>query len=412
MYRLLLFATLLYNKFIMKYFYNARNNNNEVVQGNITASSIADAATELERKGYTVLSIKEAEPISDSGISSFEYSSKITEFTIQEKKEFFNSFYHLYNSGVSVLETFKLIIQSSSNSNIKNFCRLIIKKTEKGKSLKDALRNHTGYLGMAYTMLIAAGEEAGKLPETIEGILKNIQKQEEIRSNIISALTYPAAICSLALIVGMLFKFFIIKVFEQIGCSGNICMKMLIISAIIKMAIVIGILIGIGIYIYKNKELTAKIRGFFANTFLFKNLVNNYYFTNYFYVMSLAYEAGVPITEAIVMSNSVVNIPSYKNKLKKAAEMVLNGCETATALATTSLFSGYAISQVSAGEKAGELDKAFRTVAFDYEEKTNTAIKVLLKLLEPLVMVIVGIIVAYIAIKGYSSYYNGLMNMF
>jgi type II secretory pathway component PulF len=178
------------------------------------------------------------------------------------------------------------------------------------------------------------------------------------------------------------------------------------------MVFVFGILIGSAFYIYKNKDLAAKIRGFFANTFLFKNLINNYYFSNYFYVMALAYEAGVPVTEAVVMSNSVVNIPAYKKKLKKAAEMVLNGCRIATALAATNLFNSYAMSQISAGEQAGELDKMFKIVAFDYEEKMDMAIKVLLKLLEPVVMIIVGLIVLYVATKGYSAYIGGITSMF
>ena len=128
--------------------------------------------------------------------------------------------------------------------------------------------------------------------------------------------------------------------------------------------------------------------------------------------MALSYEAGVPVTEAIVMSNSVVNIPAYKKKLKKSADMVLNGCRVATALAATNLFSGYAMSQVAAGEQSGELDKMFKIVAFDYEEKMDMAIKVMLKLLEPTVMILVGLLVLYIASKGYSAYFNGLFSMF
>lgn len=397
-----------------KFLYNVKNKESKTFQSYIMAESISDAVVKLEKKGYTVLEIKET---TDEKPSSFNddniYNLRISEFSLQEKKEFFNSFYHLYNSGVPVSEAIKLIINASSDKNVRDFCRLIIKRTEKGKSLKEALKNHSQYLGLAYTMLITAGEEAGKLPETIEGILKNIRIQEEIKSNLISALTYPCAILCLALAVALLFKFFILKVFANMASgieSSDI--KALLVSAVIKIILVFAVLGFCVFNIYKNKKLLLEIKGFISKTFLLKNIMNNFYFANFFNVMALAYDAGVPISETLVLASSVVNVGHYQKKLKKASDMIKNGCNITTALASTDLFSNYAISQVSTGEQSGELDKMFKITANDYEQKLDNEIKVLMKLIEPALIVIVGFIAAIIAVKGYSAYYNGILSMF
>ncbi|MBQ9244789.1 type II secretion system F family protein [bacterium] len=397
-----------------RFLYSVKNKNNQTFQNYIYAHSIADAAVKLEKQGYIILEIKEEEDSSSYSDNYTILNSSIPEFSILEKKEFFNAFFHLYSSGVPIVETFKSISTSTTNIHIKNFCNLIVKKTEKGQSIRDALNKYSKVLGIAYTMLIAAGEESGELEKTLGGIIKNINKQEEIKSNLISSLTYPILIFCLALAVGMLFKFFILKVFASMG-SGGLCatqVKFLLIGAIIKIVIIFAMLIGAVIFIALNRPLLSKIRSFFANVKLFGNIIKNFYFANFFNVLALSYQAGIPISESLSLSNSVVNLDYCKAKLNKAFKMVQNGCNLSTALATTNLFSNYAMSQVAAGENAGELDKMLKTVAYDYEKKLDTAIKVVLKLVEPTMMILIGIFVAYVVVTAYKSYYSGLMSMF
>ena len=186
----------------------------------------------------------------------------------------------------------------------------------------------------------------------------------------------------------------------------------LLVTAIIKIIVVFAVLISSVIYLCKNRSAASKVRSFFAGFGPVANMIKNFYFANYFYVMALSYEAGVPLTEAVNLSNSVINVSSYKRILAKASNMVQKGCKVTAALASTGLFSDYAISQISAGEEAGKLDIMFKNVAFDYENKLDLAIKVMLKLVEPMMMVIIGIFVAVIVVKGYNAYYKAIFSMF
>ncbi len=394
-----------------RFFYRVRTGDGEILQDYISASTIADAAVKLEQKGFVVLEIKEE--VRNSDIKTFNSSTVVTPLTILEKKEFFNSFYFLYKSGLSVFEIFKSILNSSKNGRIKTLCLHIIKSISQGKSLKESLKNCSNALGLAYAALIASGEESGRLEEVLSGIIKNINKTEEIKSNLISSLTYPVSVFFLAIAVAMLFKFFIFEVFSLRSQSyGQIDTIGLLIAALIKIVIIFAVIFAVLFYIYKNKSLMNKIISFILDIRIFGSILKCYYFSNFFSVLSLAYESGIPVSEGVILANSVIKNPEIHKKIKKTEKMVQEGCELATALGVTELFTGYAISQISAGEKAGELDKVLKTAAHDYENHLDNAIKVMLKLVEPVMIIFVGILVAVIAVNGYRAYYNSILSMF
>lgn len=386
--------------------------NNKILNGYIKASDITEAAFILEKKGYIILEIKE-EILSEKFHKNYTYTGQIKTFSLKEKKEFFTSFYYLYKSGISIVEIFKSILISSNNKNIKNLCSIIVKQTEKGNSLKESMLPYSCALGIAYTMLIIAGEESGKLETVLSDIIKNLTREEEIKSNLISSLTYPVTIFFLAIGVFFLFKFFIIQVFNQFaeGISFN-CVTNLLITAIIKIIIIYTIIFALIIYFYKNKNIITNILNILSKIKFISEILKNYYFANFFSVISLSYDSGIPATESISLASSVINIPLIKSKLKRAENMVKNGCEITTALKITNIFSGYAISQISAGEQAGELAKIFKIVSYDYEKKLDSSIKIILKLTEPIMIIFVGLIVLYVASTAYNAYYKSLMSLF
>lgn len=201
-----------------RYLYRAKNNNNEIVVDYINAINISDAAAKLERKNLIVLEIKE-DAITYSE-REFRYEKTIspdTMFTMKEKLEFFNSFYHMFKSGLSIMLIFEAIKQESRNKKIKGLCSIILRNIDKGLSLKEAFKGHEQILGVAYSSLLVAGESSGKLDKTISKIIANIKREEEFKLNIISALSYPVMILMLAIAVFFFFKFFVLKVFATMG---------------------------------------------------------------------------------------------------------------------------------------------------------------------------------------------------
>lgn len=393
--------------------YKVKNQNGAIEQGSIDAVNLTDAAIKLERNGYIVLEIKE-ENDSRFIYTDCEYnvpfSSKMI-LSVREKKDFFNSFYFLYKSGYSILQIFDSMYNSTKSQKIKSLCYKILKGIKKGNSLKDSMKNCHNALGKAYSMLVVAGEESGKLDEVLPDILNNIKMQEQVKNDIISKVSYPAAMFFLAIFVALLFKTFIIKVFASHAANGSVCLPSIAISAAIQIGFVF-FMIGLTIFIlYKNKNLLARVVSILFAWGPVANLIKNYNYSNFFSVLALSYAAGLTGSESLYLSNTVIKLPNVSHKLKKAADRVLHGCELTTALGATSLFTDYAISQVSAGEEAGELEKTLKAVAHDYESRMKLALDVMLKFIEPLMIVFVGLIVLYVAVNGYKAYFGYLFSL-
>lgn len=396
-----------------RYFYKAKNKTGELVDGSINANNLADAAKKLEKRGYIVLEINEEVGLTRSTVRNVGKITPETVFTLIEKKEFFNAFYFQYKSGLSILEIFKAIFASSKNPNIRALCFHVLTKIEKGCTLSEAFERYTNSLGVAFTKLICAGEQTGKLDNVLSNIIEHIKKQEAYKEKIISSLTYPAILLVMAVSVMILFNSFVFKVFDSMADGVTSCLiAKLAITAVIQIIIFLAIVFGIFFYLKFNERARSKVLNFVSNIKLISVFIKDYYFQNFYVVLALAYEAGVPAVESVSLANTVMQLNEIKNKIAKSVQMINQGCKITTAFGVANVFSEYAISQVSAGENAGELDKMFKTIAFDYEQRLTGRIKLFTKLLEPGILVFMAIFIAHILINAYNKYYNGLFSMF
>lgn len=335
-------------------------------------------------------------------------------FSLKEKIEFFSSLYFLYKSGMPILDCFKSVADSASSQNVRNLCYQVSRRIEKnGNSLRQAILPHSQKLGKAYTMLLIAGEESGKLEITLSSIDKNLSKEEDIINGIKVSLAYPVFMLLLTIGVFCLSKFFLIKMFssmDEMFSSSEIIA--LAISTAIKTACVYLLIGGIVFYIWKNKVLQIKIAEFFSKIPLIAGILKDYYYKNFFSVFSLAYNAGIPINEALNLSISVIGMPSITQKLKKSEIMMTKGCKLVQALAISSAFTRNVLSQVSAGEEAGSLDSVFKNISQRFEKDLDMKIKTAIKLLEPAMMIFIGIIIGYVVVTAYNTYYQNLMSIF
>ena len=159
-----------------------------------------------------------------------------------------------------------------------------------------------------------------------------------------------------------------------------------------------------------DKKLLRAIMDGVSGFPLVKQLMKNYMFTNFFSVLALAYDSGVPLANSIELANTVMGISSAKAKIALAIKRIMNGCELTTAFGVTQVFSEFAMSQISAGEKAGELEKMFEIVSFDYEKQIDLALKVLTEFVKIFAMIFVGLIVFFVVTTAYNSYYSNLFN--
>lgn len=393
-----------------EYSYTVKNKKGEIVKGTIHSTSIRNAAMKLEMKGFIVLEIKELadKTYASSSFTEFTQSfSSVKVLSLKEKIEFFNSFYYMYKSGLSIVDIFSSVKNATKNKYIKAFCQQILNKIAKGHSLKEALKHNSSCIGIAYSALIVAGEESGKLDDVLSNTIKNLKREEKIKSNLIKALAYPTFICLMAIGVFMLFKYCILQQFENIASrSGGASFGCLLVGALIRIALFYAFVIGTAVWIYFDRKIQQKIISIVSSLKIFSGPVKSYYFSNFFSVLGLAYQSGIPIQESCTLALSVINSLSIKLRIKQALKMLSNGCDLTTAFNVAGVFSPFALSQISTGEKSGEIDKMSLIIANDYEKKLDGQIDIFLKMLGPISLIFVGFIVLYVAYKGYTGYYS------
>lgn len=392
-----------------KFYYKARNKNNEIIEDTIFARNINSAARILELDGFTILELNIIEDLDNfSKMKNITYITPEKVLSLQEKKSFISSLHSLYKSGTPILESFKSMLTSSSNPNIRGVCYLIIKKIEKGHSLKESMKSVSTTLGYAYTMLIAAGEKSGNLTEVLQDILSGIKREEEVKNKIIASLIYPGLL--MALVVWLwIFKDFGLK--QALNNIQDLDMSQrgmtLLTAAIIATIVIIAIAVS-GFLLVKNRVFLAKI----TNSPIIYHLFKNSYMANFFNILSLAYASGVPAAECIEIATSVFNNEEARVKLKKVEKMVQNGCEIATALNISGLFSDFAISQITTGEKSGEFAPKAQAVSDHYLKNMNMATSFFASSIGLISLIIVLLIGGCLAIDLVSTIYDSYFNMF
>ncbi len=393
------------------FFYRAKDKNNKIINDFINAKDITDAARLIQTKGLTVLEIKEDENKLETSINigSTRPVTRNTTLSLREKKAFFTSFYDMYSSGLSMIEIFKSIMHSARNTKISGICNQILRKLDKGSSLKDAMLKYSYIFGKAYTMLVIAGEASGQLQQVLADIKRNIEKQEEIRNKIIGAIAYPGVIFFFAIGTGLFYSSFLNPLFAlmSLGITRVDVFRLLLIT-ILQIVFVFGSIAGITYYIARNKIIINRLIMLFFNIPPFQNFIINYYFSNYFSILSLSFKAGVPPAESVSLANSVIIIPRIKERLKKAEYMITDGCEITTAFNVANVFSNYAMSQVSSGEKSGNIEQMFASVANDYERKFDLIVNTITQILPIIALLVAAIPVVMIATNGYNSLFGFL----
>lgn len=332
--------------------------------------------------------------------------------TLTEKKEFFNSLFYLYSAGYSYTEAFRSIEESSRRRSIKQLCFSIRAKIENGIPFRDIISSYKEILGDAYSMLICAGDMSGKLDETLASVLKDISRTENLRSMLISSLTYPVLLLLGAIGVFFFCRFFFFKIFDVMYttgmCAGS--MKILFFTAIIKIVLIYVLLFAAVFWVVKNKKIYQKFLDVFIKYTPIADLLNNYYYNNFFSVMAASYDAGITVSESVSLAASVVKTKQAFLALYKASSVLSRGIEVTIALSNTGLFSDFALSQIAMGEKTGRLGEAFQKAAADYERKLQDALSIISRLVQPAAILLMGLLVGYIAVTFYSKLYGGIFN--
>ncbi len=318
----------------------------------------------------------------------------------------------MMQAGIPMVSAFEIISNGQKNPRMKTLLDDIKTQIEGGSSMHEAIGKHPVQFDELYRNLVKAGEGAGVLDTVLDTVATYKERTEMIKGKIKKALYYPAAVIAVAILVSAVLLIFVVPqfdaVFKGFGAQLPAFTQMLVDASHwlvsywwLALMIIVGSIFGI-IFMFKR---SAKFAHFVDRMALklpiIGKILHESAISRFARTLGLTFKAGVPLVEALETVGGATGSVVYADAVKKIREDVAVGYQLNLAMKQVNLFPHMVVSMVAIGEEAGALDAMLFKVAEFYEEEVNNAVDSLSSLLEPFIMVIIGVLVGSMVIGMY-----------
>jgi type IV pilus assembly protein PilC len=315
-------------------------------------------------------------------------------------------------AGVPMVQGFEIVAGGQSNPRVKDMLVDIKTDIEGGSALNEALGKYPIQFDELYRNLVRAGESAGVLDTVLDTIATYKENIEAIKGKIKKAMFYPAMVLGVAVLVSAILLIFVIPQFETVfknfGADLPAFTQMLInLSRFmvdwwwLMLLILVGSIVGM-IMLYKRSEKFAHLvgRGLLKLPVV-GEILRQSAMARFARTLGVTFRAGVPLVEALDSVAGATGSVVYNEAVKRIREDVAVGHQLQLAIRQTGLFPNMVVQMVSIGEESGALDAMLFKIAEFYEQEVNNAVDALSSLLEPFIMMIIGVIVGSMVIGMY-----------
>ena len=390
------------------------------IEGEIEAINNAEAAHKLKEKKVIITKLlqskKKKQEVKKKQTSSFSFGSGVK---AKEILIFAKQFATMLRAGLPVLNTLNMLEEQTKAKNMKNIIITIRKDLESGNSISKCFEKHPKVFDTVVVNLITAGETSGKLDVFLDKIVIALEKREKIKSKIKSALFYPGVLFSVAVLVTIFMLINVVPVFVKMYDGMGVAVPgstaaIMAASDFMRsptgggLTLVLMILFVITLrYLIKTQYKVRKVwHQFILKIPVFGNLIQKSILARVSLVLGNLSSAGVNLLESFDIAKSVTTNTVVVEALENVKKGVFSG-ETLTKLFNKEKVFPTIFSQlISVGEQTGSLDAMFGSVASYYEEEFDTAVANLSSLIEPIMIVFMGITIGGLMIAMYAPIFN------
>lgn len=372
------------------------------ISGNSSAASEQALKLQLQRQGVVATRIKKKS-------STFSSRAKPTPGDIAI---FFRQLATMLGAGIPLVQSFEIIGSGHEKPSMQKLILEVKTQIEGGSTLHESLARHPLYFDDLSVNLIRTGEQAGALENLLDKIATYKEKTEAIKKKIKKALFYPAAVLSVAVIVTFILLIFVIPQFEQLfkGFGADLpafTMMVIELSKFVQksgwlMAIIFGGGIAFFIYSYKrSRKLREGIDRFMLQVPAIGVILKKAAIARYARTLSTTFAAGVPLVEALQSVAGATGNIVFETAVLRMRDDVATGQRLQRSMENTGLFPNMVNQMIAVGEESGALDTMSGKVADFYELEVDTAVDSMSSLLEPMIMVILGVLVGGLVVAMY-----------
>ena len=384
----------------MKFNYQARTEDGQIQSGVVEASSREVAIDLLQKQDLYVTLLEE------TGASPA-YARKIVLFGGVSRKDvvlFSRQLSIMFKAKVSLVESLAVLSEQAQNLDLKEKIMIISEDVEGGTAFSEALTKHPKLFSPFYIAMVKAGEAAGKLSESLDYLAEHLEREYYLTSKIKGAMVYPALILSFSVLVLMIMILFVIPnlitVLEETGQELPFITSLVIsFTNIAKKWFGLFLIAEIGLFAYIFRYYkTKKGKRFFDKLSLKIPSVGSFlkmlYVSRFAENLSTLISGGLPIAQALGITAEIVGNSAYQEVIFKSREAVKRGDSLSSSLRTApDIFPPMFCQMVLVGEKTGTLDRSLLEIVGFYQSETERAIESLLSILEPAMIMFLGLIV-------------------
>lgn len=377
----------------------------------IVAESLAEARSSLRERGLYIRELKQDEGIGRN-FDMGQISTAMAKVSVKDKAVFSRQFAALVNAGVALVRGLGVLSEQCPNPKLKRALTEISTDVQQGMNLSDAMRKHPSCFDNLYVSMIQAGEVGGVLDEVLNRLAKLLEDVARLQNQIKSALSYPVAVSIIAVLIFIGMSVFILPVFagifKEIGSDlPEFTLVMLAISEFLRSPRVIILIVAVPLVMFAYKQYYKTRIGretmdrFFLKMPLFGDLIQKTATARFCRTFGALTRSGVPILTSLEIVRDTAGNQVIANAIEESRKEIQTGGLISLALQKEQVFPIMAIQMISIGEETGELDKMLMKVADFYEDEVEQAVKALTSIMEPIMILLLGGMVASILLSMY-----------
>lgn len=389
--------------------YVVRNHEGEKIKGKVEAKNQEMAVKTLRERQLVIISLKNS--------SESPFANVFSEFQKIKSRDlvtFTRQLSTMINAGLPLTQSLN-VLHNQANVHFSKIISEVLRDVQGGTTMAEALAKHEVFTRV-YVSLIRAGEAAGVLDTILNRLADNLEKQEEFQSKTKGALVYPAIVVVGMILVAFVMMIFVIPkltvMYEDFGADLPFATQALIsVSSFVSQAWYVFVLGAFGglyglIAWKKTKSGRLSYDRFMLKLPVFGNLRKKIILAEFSRTLSLLVGAGVTILDALQIASEAVGNAVYEAEVIKISQSVEKGMSLADTLTDQSVFPMIVPQMVAVGEETGKLDEVLSKVSDYFESEAENLIKNLTTALEPLIMIVLGVGVAFLIIAIVMPIYN------
>jgi type IV pilus assembly protein PilC len=381
--------------------YTARSFAGDLKTATLEASSRDDVIAQLRRQRLSVVKIDEA----------VQKKAKRGHIKMRDVVIFTRQFSTMINAGLPLVQALNILAEQSQNKVLADVTRKVVFDVESGNTVADAMAKHPHAFSPLYTNMVAAGEAGGILDTILMRLATFMEKNDALVRKVKGAMIYPSVIMSVAGIAVTVLLLFVIPVFENLFNSAGLALPLptrvvMMLSRFLKgyWYIIIGGSVLASV-LYKRYAATSdgrlRVDRILLNVPVLGDVLRKSAVSRFTRTLGTLVSSGVSILDGLEITAKTAGNRVVQDAIMESRASIAGGDTIAAPLKKSGVFPPMVISMISVGEQTGGLDEMLSKIADFYDDEVDTAVSNLLSLLEPMMIVFLGVVVGGMVVSMY-----------